>query len=231
MNLYFLVEGNSTEKKVYPAWLAQLLPGLQRVQNYDEVVKNNYYLFSGGGYPSIYNHITNSIEDIRSIGKYDYLVVCLDAEQRSVTDSKQEIYDLLQSKKIDMGSTQLVLIIQNRCIETWFLGNRKIYARNPQTTPLLDYTRFYDVSVNCPELMGKYELHKDYNTHAQFHNEYLKKMFEAKNISYSKNRPGDVLQQFYLNELLQRIKERPQHLPTFNEFIQFCNIIQPKLQT
>ncbi|MFB2923469.1 MULTISPECIES: DUF4926 domain-containing protein [Aerosakkonema] len=157
MNLYFLVEGNSTEKKVYPAWLAHILPELQRVQNYNEVVKNNYYLFSGGGYPSIYDHITNAIEDILSIGKYDYFVVCLDAEERTVSDSKQEIYELLQSKNIDMGSTQLVIIIQNRCIETWFLGNRKIYSRNPQTSPLLDYTSFYDVSVNCPELMGKYD--------------------------------------------------------------------------
>jgi hypothetical protein len=47
MNLYFLVEGKRTEKKVYPAWLAHLLPELQRVQNYDQVNQNNYYLFSG----------------------------------------------------------------------------------------------------------------------------------------------------------------------------------------
>lgn len=228
MNLYFLVEGNSTEKKVYPAWLAHLLPELEQVQNYDAVVKNNYYLFSGGGYPSIYDHITNAIEDILSIGKYDYFVVCLDAEERTVSDSKQEIYELLQSKKIDMGSTQLVIIIQNRCIETWFLGNRKIYSRNPQTSPLLDYTRFYDVSVNCPELMGKYD---NFNTHAQFHKNYLRKLFETKNISYSEKRPGDVMEKFYLNELLKRIEYQSQHLPTFKEFIQFCNMIKAKLQS
>lgn len=228
MNLYFLVEGNSTEKKVYPAWLAHLLPELQRVRNYDEVVKNNYYLFSGGGYPSIYDHITNAIEDIRSVGTYDYLVVCLDAEERTIIDSKQEIYDLLQSRNINMGSTQLVLIIQNRCIETWFLGNRKIYSRNPQSSPLLDYTRFYDVSINCPELMGRYD---NFNTHAQFHKHYLRKLFEAKTISYSEKRPGDVTEQFYLNELSKRIEDRPQHLPTFNEFIQFCKMIKSKLQS
>lgn len=37
MNIYFLVEGKRTERKVYPAWLAYLLPELQRVQSYDEV--------------------------------------------------------------------------------------------------------------------------------------------------------------------------------------------------
>jgi hypothetical protein len=42
MNLYFLVEGQSTEKKVYPAWLSHLLPELNRVNNYDEVDTNNF---------------------------------------------------------------------------------------------------------------------------------------------------------------------------------------------
>lgn len=39
MNLYFLVEGKRTERKVYPAWLAYLLPELKQVKNYDEVEK------------------------------------------------------------------------------------------------------------------------------------------------------------------------------------------------
>ncbi|MEH1836156.1 MAG: hypothetical protein V7L29_29910 [Nostoc sp.] len=74
-------------------------------------------------------------------------------------------------------------LTQNRCIETWFLGNTKIYSRQPQSEPLLDYTRYYDISVNCPELMGKYD---KFNTHAQFHEAYLKELFRAKNINYSK---------------------------------------------
>ena len=53
MNLYFLVEGKRTENKVYPAWLKHLLPELQQVKNFDEVDKNNFYLFSANGYPSI----------------------------------------------------------------------------------------------------------------------------------------------------------------------------------
>lgn len=70
MNLYFLVEGKSTEKKVYPAWLQHLLPELKQVPNYDEVEKNNYYLFSANGYPSIiYEHLPNAIADIQENGK------------------------------------------------------------------------------------------------------------------------------------------------------------------
>ncbi|MFB2893199.1 hypothetical protein ACE1CI_09830 [Aerosakkonemataceae cyanobacterium BLCC-F50] len=229
MNIYFLVEGKRTERKVYPAWLAYLLPELQRVQSYDEVDKNNYYLFSGEGYPSIiYDHIPNAIEDIRSIGKYNYFVVCLDAEESSVNDIREEVDGFLQSEKIDLDNTQMVLIIQNRCIETWFLGNRKIYTRNPQSPHLLNYTRYYNVETDCPEKMGKYQ---NFNTHAQFHEAYLKALFEEKRISYSKKNPGAVLQEYYLQELRKRTEAQLEHLPSFQYFIEFCKMIKSQLQS
>ena len=59
-----------------------------------------------------------------------------------------------------------------------------MYSRQPQLHPLLDYTRYYNISSDCPELMGKYST---FNTHAQFHEAYLKELFRAKNINYSKN--------------------------------------------
>lgn len=226
MNIYFLVEGKRTERKVYPAWLAYLLPELKQVQNYDEVDKNNYYLFSGEGYPSIiYDHLPNAIGDVCSHGNYNYLVVCLDAEENTVSSVKQEIHDFLQSEKINTGNTQLVLIIQNRCLETWFLGNRKIYSRQPQSNPLLEYTRYYNVCVDCPEVMGRYHN----NTHAQFHETYLKELFKAKNIHYSKRNPGDVLKPYYLEQLLERIQDKTHHLPSFQVFIDFCNMVRTKL--
>lgn len=237
MNLYFLVEGSTTEKKVYPAWLAHLLPELQRVQSYDLVNEKNYYLISGEGYPSIYNFIGNSIEDINASGKYNYFVVCLDAEENTVTELKTEIYDFLSTQQLILNNTKLVLIIQNRCLETWLLGNRKIYPRQPKNQPLLDYTRYYqplldytryyDVSANDPEMMGKYQ---GFNTHAQFHGDYLKTLFKAKNITYTKQRPGDVLKPFYLDQLVARIQQEPQHLTSFRYFIDFCNTIRSQLQ-
>jgi hypothetical protein len=139
MNIYFLVEGKRTERKVYPAWLSYILPELKQVHSYDEVEKNNYYLFSAEGYPSIiYEHLPNAIEDICLIGKYNYLVVCLDAEENTAHQLKQEIYGFLQAENIQLGNTNLTIIIQNRCIETWFLGNKKIYIRNPQSSPLFE---------------------------------------------------------------------------------------------
>ncbi|WP_414577982.1 hypothetical protein [Anabaena sp. CCY 9402-a] len=227
MNIYFLVEGKSTERKVYPAWLAHLLPELQRVNNYNNVVKNNYYLFSANGYPSIiYDHLPNAIADINANGNYSYLVVCLDAEEVTVEYREKEISECLISQSCTLENTQIVVIVQNRCFETWCLGNKKIYTKNPSDNPLLTYARYYDVSVNCPELMGRYS---EFSTHAKFHEAYLKELFRAKNISYSKSNPGDVIKSYYLEELLKRVQNETGHLPSFQTFIQFCNMIKGKL--
>ncbi|WP_445175984.1 hypothetical protein [Microcoleus sp.] len=227
MNLYFLVEGTQSERKVYPAWLSYLLPEVQRVESCDDVNEKNYYLISGEGYPSLYHFIPPAIAEINSNGKYSYFVVYLDAEENTVAELTTEIYDFLTQQKLQLNNAELVLIFQNRCLESWLLGNRKIYSRNPQNKPLLDYTKYYDVSVNCPENMGRYQ---DFNTHAQFHGAYLRALFEAKNITYSKKRPGDVLKPFYLEQLLTRIQLQPEQLTTFRQFIDFCNIVKSKLQ-
>lgn len=227
MNLYFLVEGTQSERKVYPAWLSHLLPELQRVDNYDDVNENNYYLISGEGYPSLYDYIPRSIEEINLNGKYSYFLVCLDAEENTVAELTREIDEFLSQQKIKLNNAQLVLIFQNRCLESWLLGNRKIYSKNPQNKPLLDYTKYYDVSVNCPENMRRYQ---NFNTHAQFHGAYLRALFEAKNITYSKKRPGDVLKPFYLEQLLTRIEVQPEQLTTFRQFIAFCNKIKPQVK-
>jgi hypothetical protein len=227
MNLYFLVEGMQSERKVYPAWLSHLLPELTRVQSYDEVNEKNYYLISGEGYPSLYNFIPPAIAEINSNGKYSYFVVCLDAEENTVSELETEIDEFLSQQKLKLNNAELVLIFQNRCLESWLLGNRKIYSKNPQDKPLLDYTRYYDVSVNCPENMGSYQ---EFNTHAQFHGAYLRALFAAKNTTYSKTRPGDALKPFYLEQLLKRIEEKPEQLTTFRHFVDFCNIVKSKLQ-
>jgi len=92
MNLYFLVEGKQSERKVYPAWLDYILPELQRVESCDDVNEKNYYLISGEGYPSlIYDFIPRSIAEVNSNGKYSYFVVCLDAEKNTVAELKTEI--------------------------------------------------------------------------------------------------------------------------------------------
>jgi hypothetical protein len=224
MNLYFIVEGK-TELKVYPSWLSYLVPELQRIKNANKAQTDNYYLITSGGGQAIYNILEPAIEEINEIKKYDYLVICLDAEENSVDYMHQEIREYFIDNNLNIGNTQLKIIIQNRCMETWFLGNSKIYSRQPQSQQLLDYTRYYDVSKECPELMGKYES----EVHAHFHEAYLKELFAAKNMQYSKTKPRDVQEEYYLQELRNRSQRQGNHLPTFQNFIEFCELVRSQL--
>ncbi|MCP4112255.1 MAG: hypothetical protein GY749_43150 [Desulfobacteraceae bacterium] len=220
MNIYFLVEGK-TEKKVYPAWLSYLVPNIQRVNFSDEVHENNYKIVNAGGQP-FYPEILNAVNEINSVGRYHYFAICLDAEENSVNEIREDIYQFMEHKQAELTNTQLILIIQNRCMETWFLGNQRIYSRNPQNPDLAEYTQFYDVSAQDPEMMGTYQ---GFNAHAQFHEAYLKALLAAKKISYSKKNPGHVLDQPYLDQLLSRISNKPEHLESFQYFINFCRTL------
>jgi hypothetical protein len=229
MNLYFIVEG-VTESKVYPSWLSYLLPEFDRVKTVSKAESNNYYLITAGGYPAIYDNILEpAIEEINDLNRYDYLVICLDAEENTVDYMQQEvrakIQELSTTKNLCLKNTQLKIVIQNRCMETWFLGNSKIYSRQPQSQRLIEYTRYYDVSRECPELMGKYES----EVHAHFHGAYLKELFVAKNMQYSKTKPRDVQEKYYLEELESRSQRQTNHLPTFQNFIEFCALVRSQL--
>jgi hypothetical protein len=177
MNIYFLVEGRSTEKKIYPKWLAYLIPTLTRVKFYDQVQVNNYYIISGNGYPNILDDgLENALEKIQETKKFDYLVICVDSDEETVQERFYCIQKKIEEKSKNLGNTKPIIIIQNRCIETWLLGNRTMFnSRQPQQSPLLEYVKYYDVSQNDPELMGQYN---DSN-HADFHYKYLKEVFRT----------------------------------------------------
>ena len=146
MNIYFLVEGD-TEAKVYKAWLKYLLPELTRVGLPDQVDNNNYYLFNAKGQPAIIDrHLPDAIANIQKYSKYNYLVICLDAEEVTIDYKEQEVYRCLNSQNIDLGNIEFHIIVQNRCFDTWCLGNKGIYPLETEISPLLDYTNYYDVT-------------------------------------------------------------------------------------
>ena len=151
MNIYFLVEGK-TEAIVYPDWLAHLLPDFSRVKNAFDVRENNYFLFNGGGFPSLlHNHLRNTVEDINEINKFDYLVVCLDADDFSVEERKDEVLQFIENQSVILNNfTSLVIIVQNKCIETWFLGNAKIFKQNPENEDLRNYIAFLMFQKKTP---------------------------------------------------------------------------------
>jgi len=221
MNIYFIVEGKRTESKVYPAWLSYLAPNIRKISFFDEPDENTYKIVNANGQP-FYPEISDAINEVNSVEKYDYLVICLDAEENSVDEIRADIHCFLEKEKLKLNHAELILIVQNRCMETWFLGNRKIYSRNPQNPVLSEYTNYYDVSAHDPEKMGKY---RGFNTHAHFHEAYLQALFAEKNLSYTKKYPGHVLDETYLNQLKARIHYEPDHLKSFRNFIKFCNSI------
>ena len=55
MNIYFLLEGRRTEKKVYRAWINHFIPHITEVSLYDKAFENNFFLLSLSGYPSVIN--------------------------------------------------------------------------------------------------------------------------------------------------------------------------------
>ncbi|MDM8520453.1 DUF4276 family protein [Anaerolineales bacterium HSG6] len=219
MNLYFLVEGQ-TEAKIYSKWLQYLLPDFERVKSHNRVSHKNYYLFNAGGFPSIiYKHLPNAIREVNTAGKFDYLVMCFDADENSVTEREDEVVRCLEKKNLFLENTQLILVIQNRCIETWLLGNRAVSNGVRRKKDLKKYTKFYNVALRDPEKMAKPKGFA--KPLQQFHFEYFMKLSQHQAIRYRKGHPRGVAEESYLRELEARIDET-NHLPSFRNFRNFC---------
>lgn len=228
MNIYFLVEGKQTEKKVYPRWLAYLIPNLEKVQWHHQVINNNYCLFSGEGFPSILNnHLKNSIEDVNESGNFDYLVICLDSDDDTVEERKQKVIDFINEEDIKLNSTtELIIIVQNKCFETWFLGNSKIFKSNPSSKYLLECIKHYNVRDNDPELMSKPK--QIDSTTSIYHSSYLRELLNERNIQYSKKNPQGVMDEPFLKELIKR-NVKTSHIKSFKEFVDFCEKVNSEI--
>lgn len=229
MNIYFIVEGEHTETKVYPKWLEHLLPSFQRVHTASQATSNNYYLFSGKGYDRLLGTVLdNSIDDIILTNNFDYLVICVDADNRTVEETISEVQTIISNIPSQLPShTSLKIIVQNKCIETWFLGNRRIWTRNPQSKQLREYIEFYNVYELNPEDMGQIN---DTDTVSEFHYNYLKEILNEKGIKYTKNNPNHVKEKHYLDQLIKR-QEETNHLQSFKTLIDFCRTVAQQSQT
>lgn len=224
MNVYIIVEGNRTEYKVYPKWLQHIAPHLKKVDYPSELRENNYYIFRGGGIPSIYNHVANAAADIVRINsegetKIDYLMVCIDTEDESREYIIEQIQNQCKERGVNLDSINLKVFEQKVSMESWFLGNRKIFKSNPEDKDLVRYINHYNVKDNDPELMEIADNY-DFSTKAQFHHSYLKKLFSEQHLSYSKTNPGEVCKEYYLNQIIKRNSETG-HISSFGRWYSF----------
>jgi hypothetical protein len=225
LNIYFLVEGGETEPKVYPQWISHLVPKLSRVVSAHEACVNNYYLMSGMGSPRLLtNEFANSVAEINELGNYNYLVLVIDADDMTAQDKIEEIKQFIENNNIVLNSNcHLHIIAQKYCIETWFLGNQKVYTKIlGKQTEFYNYAKFYDVSQQDPELMNKPEFFE--KSVSIYHEIYLRKMLAEKNIRFSKSKPREVGEKHYLEQLQKRVKETS-HLSSLKSFFNFCESI------
>ncbi|PWV99310.1 hypothetical protein DFQ01_11526 [Paenibacillus cellulosilyticus] len=227
MNLYILVEGKS-EKHIYPKWLSELLPQLVQVKHLDLITSNNYYLFSCDGYPSIIKDIPNAISDIKTRTNIDYLMIVLDSDDVAVEDRKSEVLSVVQNCGFDPA--KILIVVQNHCIETWCLGNQKVFSRNPQTSEFIECSRFYSILENDPELMGIDTNVSQVTTVAQYHEYYLSKMLLERNASYTKGKGSKAVQNpQFLFQMIERI-DSTDHLSSFREFIGIIRYLESGME-
>lgn len=224
MNAYIIVEGERTEIAVYPAWMSLIAPNMHQIDNPQAITSDSYYLFSGLGQPSVFQHVSGAIKDINAINsqngnKYDFLIVCVDTENETREYIQQQIDKYIQAENVTLcKECQLVIFEQKVCMETWFLGNRRIFKSNPSGDKMIQYIRYYNVKNNDPEEMGAYD--EDRYTKAQFHVRYLKEMLKERNLKYEKNDTSVVCSQSYLDEIIRRYEETG-HLRTFGSWYEF----------
>lgn len=212
MNIYLLMEGSKTEPLVYQSWITHVAPHMSLVNRLSEIKSNNFYMISSEGYPRILTHsIKNTIDDINKTASIDALWIIVDTENSTINQRVEAIKNELDNNNLSRH-IDIRLIIQKCCLETWGFGNDRIFPNNNIDPELQDYLNYYDIRVLDPEQMTCPE---DYDgSIANYHLHYLRKILKMKRISYTKNRPNDLLKGYYFDEICARVKDTG-HLSTF----------------
>lgn len=227
MNLYFILEGEKTEVLLYPKWIKYILPHFSQVDFEHQSVQNNFYIFSGGGIPSIYSHTVNAIKNINDNPIFDKLIVCLDGEEIGVENRIKEIQNHINNSGIILNyNCKIEFVIQDVCIESWFLGNRKIVKKNPEGLELKKLMSHYNVLQEDPEKM---ENLPGYRNKAHLHISYFKEILKEHNLTYRKSKPDIVMDETFFKSLCKRITET-NHLSTFKNLISLLEEINDLTQ-
>jgi hypothetical protein len=222
VNIVLLVEGAETEPRVYQAWLRHRLPALRQALDVADLATNGYVLVSGEGYPAYADRLDGLLRDIDDHpGKVQEFWVCVDSDEDTYEDRYEEVQSAIAAAKRGTQlaktnpSLEIRVIVQHCCIETWFLGHDGFLRAGPQSRDLVEFKRFFDVSVDDPEQMGRYP---GYRTRQSFHEAYLKAMLRERSHHYTKQRPRVVLEPSYF-EALQKRCARTGHLASFQKLL------------
>lgn len=160
--------------------------------------------------------IEDAVAEINQLGNFDYFFICFDAEELAIEEQIEIVRTFFRENELVLYNCEFRIIVQNRCIETWLLGNRKLFPRQPESELFRQFISFYNVERDDPELMGVFP---GFQNHAAFHEAYLKEMLSERNERYTKRNPGPVQEKAYLEQLMQRADSEEQHLASFKYFI------------
>ena len=201
MNLYVVVEGRRSEKRIYGTWLPLLFPGHARIEDPESAAGSHFYLVSGGGYPNYKRIISQAVLDIaRMVPRYQHLMVCVDAEDATVDERRAELEPCL--KGCPIGAT---VIVQDCCIETWLLGNRRLVPEVPKSTNFSAFKAHFDVRSSDPERMAAPAEHA--GSRAAWHAAYLRAAVADRDLSTTKKHPGEAGGPAALDQLQRRVSE------------------------
>ena len=220
MNFYMLVEGKSTEMKVYPKLIAAYHPEYQQVKRLDDIHENSYYMFSGQGIPSLYDKIRPAVEDITEFNgthksQIDRLVVCLDTDYYG---NERDTHFRIVQDLVKHGGMEIefTIILQTMCLETWFLGNRSMFP-SVYSSEFRPYAAHYNVSEADPEKM---QAPREESSIGGYSKKYLKKMLNESGKTYSVSQVKHITTKEYIGQMDQRFEETG-HIHSYHYFKDF----------
>lgn len=226
MNYYFLLEDEKSFLKVLPKWLTYMNFGCSRVADILEVTQNNYILQSGQGVTQLVTKVLFDTIDtiLLNPGKIDKLVIILDAEELDVDARKQQVREQIHQSYIsEQLDFEIVILVCNRCFETWLLGCCGLYPMEGQIDQKSDfypYYQYYNIENSDPEKMLPPE--NSTETIAKYHFHYLHELLRYKKIRYSKSKPSNIATEEYFNGIVKRI-DTTEHIKSFKFFYEFIS--------
>lgn len=217
VTFYIVVEGKRTEKRVFRQWIPALRPELRYVGHPSELGPNSFTIVSGNGYPSYLRVVRDAAVDVQRNPQFGTLMVSIDSEEVSPRERRDEVFAVIR----DAAPTlRPIVIVQDQCIETWALGNRRMVRRFPVDRAHRQWKAHYDVWELDPEGMPA---HRAMNLNrAQSALAYFRAAIKDRNasLSYSKSNPAVLSDPAYLQHLMDRSRSTG-HMASF---VEFCDV-------